>query len=76
MSEYDRPPRDPAMTRDTAAVRALLIEAASVIVRSKGVSALALHPLASSARVDIWTVLCAFRTRDDLLSALGDARLL
>ena len=72
MSEFDRSPLDSAVTRDVPAVRAHLIEAASLIVRSGGASALRVRPLAWSARVDVWTVLRTFRTRDELLSALRD----
>lgn len=50
--------------------RTRLVEVARTLVATDGAGALTRRALAAAAAVDPWEVSRAFRTRDDLLSAL------
>lgn len=51
-------------------MRTRLVEAASLIVRFRGVSALTPQDLAQAADVDVWAVMREFRTKEDILAIL------
>lgn len=57
---------------DPVRLRARLVEAASLIVQFRGVSALTPVDLAQAADVNTWTVMREFRTKADLLAVLRD----
>lgn len=69
MSEIPGSPRDEP-EGDPARLRTRLVEAASLIVRFRGVAALTPQDLAQAADVDVWTVMREFRTKEDILAIL------
>ena len=70
MTPYSSPSAFEALDVEHVNSRTRLLEVARTLVATEGVAALTRRALAAAAAVDPWMISRAFRTRDDLLSAL------